>query len=182
MSPPGSLERAFFRPFGVRHVVISRPERSLHFEGLLGGFVSYLTKWTVAIAVVVIAATAGWSRSQEPTIEQVMQRKLDHAHGILEALIMEDYETLEDSAIELRKLSEEAAWLVLQTPEYAQRSAGFRQAAEQIEVSAKEHNLEGAALGYVDMTLKCVQCHELLRGSRMAGEYAPALGETAQLQ
>ena len=94
---------------------------------------------------------------------------------------MEDYETLEDSAAGLQKLSEEAGWFVLQTPEYTQRSAGFRHAVMEIEASAKERNLEGAALGYVDMTLKCVQCHELLRGSQMAGEYGASLGQSAQL-
>ncbi len=52
-----------------------------------------------------------------------MQRKLDHAHAILEALIMEDYETLEDSAGALQTLSEEGGWFVLQTPEYTLRSA-----------------------------------------------------------
>ena len=140
-----------------------------------------VTKWTVAVAVAAIAATTALSRSQEPEIGQIMQRKLDHAHAILEALIMADYETLEESAIALQKLSEEAGWLVLQTPEYAQRSAGFRHAVMEIEASTKDRNLEGAALGYVDMTLKCVQCHELLRGSRMAGEYTPTLGESAQL-
>ena len=140
-----------------------------------------LTKWTVAVTVVATVTTAALSRSQALEIEQIMQRKLDHAHAILEALIMEDYETLEDSAIALQKLSEEAGWFVLQTPEYAQRSAGFRYAVMEIEASAKARNLEGAALGYVDMTLKCVQCHELLRGSQMAGEYTPTLGESAQL-
>jgi len=142
--------------------------------------VKNLTKWSIAIAVIAVGATAALSRSQEPDIERIMQRKLDHAHGILEALIMEDYETLQDNAVSLQKLSEEAGWFVLQTPEYAQRSAGFRAAAKAIETAAKDRSIEGAALGYVDVTLKCVQCHQLLRGSRMAGEYTPAVGESAQ--
>ena len=139
------------------------------------------TKWIVLVAVVAVGLTAALSGSQEQDIEQIMQRKLDHAHSILEALIMEDYETLEDDAVALQKLSEDAGWFVLQTPEYTQRSAGFRHAVMEIEASAKERNLEGAALGYVDMTLKCVQCHELLRGSQMAGEYGASLGQSAQL-
>lgn len=141
----------------------------------------YSTKWVILGAAVAVALTAASSKSQEPDIEQLMQRKLDHAHAILEALIIEDFETLEDSAVALQKLSEEAGWFVLQTPEYTQRSTGFRQAVMQIEASAKERNLEGAALGYVDMTLKCVQCHELLRGTQMAGEFSPVLGQSAQL-
>lgn len=78
------------------------------------------TKWVVSVAVVAVALMAALSVSQEQDIEHIMQRKLDHAHSILEALIMEDYETLEDSAIALQKLSEDAGWFVLQTPEYTQ--------------------------------------------------------------
>ena len=137
-------------------------------------------KWIIAVAVVGLVTTAALSTSQEPDISQIMQRKLDHAHAILEALIVEDFETLEDSASALEKLSEEAGWFVLQTPEYTQRSAAFRHAVTQIKASAEDKNLEGAALGYVDMTLKCVQCHELLRGTRMAGEFSPWVGESAQ--
>lgn len=139
------------------------------------------TKWIVFVAVAAVALTAALSGSQEQDIEQIMQRKLDHAHAILEALIMEDYEALEDSAIALQKLSEDAGWFVLQTPEYTQRSTAFRHAVMEIEASAKERSLEGATLGYVDMTLKCVQCHELLRGRQMAGKFDAPLGQSAQI-
>jgi hypothetical protein len=106
--------------------------------------------------------------SQEPNARYIMQRKLDHAHSILEALIMEDFETLEDSAGALRALSEEAAWFVRETPEYTERSTSFRRAVSEIERSAKEKNLDRAALGYVDMTLQCVRCHQFLRGTARA--------------
>ena len=106
---------------------------------------------------------------QEPNLRFIMQRKLDHAHSLLEALITEDFETLEDSAGALRVLSEEAGWFVITTPEYTERSTTFRRAVAEIELSAKEKNLDRAALGYVDMTLQCVRCHQFLRGTARAG-------------
>ena len=106
---------------------------------------------------------------QEPNIRYIMQRKLDQSHSILEALITEDFETLEDSAGALRVLSEESGWFVNMTPEYAERSSSFRRAVIEIERSAKEKNLDRAALGYVDMTLQCVRCHQFLRGTARAG-------------
>ena len=106
---------------------------------------------------------------QEPNLRFIMQRKLDHAHSLLEALITEDFETLEDSAGALRVLSEEAGWFVITTPEYTERSTTFRRAVAEIEQSAKEKNLDRAALGYVDMTLQCVRCHQFLRGTARAG-------------
>ena len=119
------------------------------------------------LAAVAIAAHAG-PPSQEPSLQTIMQRKLDHAHALLEALIVEDFSTLEDSASALLGLSDQAAWFVLNTSEYTQRSTAFRMAVTEIETSAKEQNLEGAALGYVEMTLKCVQCHQFLRGAARA--------------
>lgn len=117
---------------------------------------------------VVSLAAIGLSREQEPNLRFIMQRKLDNAHAILEALITEDYESLEDSAGAILKLSEESAWFVIQSPEYTERSTSFRRAVSEIQAAAKEKNLDRAALGYVDMTLKCVQCHRYMRGTANA--------------
>lgn len=122
-----------------------------------------ISRMAALVAVVAVAVLA-LARAQEPNLKYIMQRKLDHAHSILEALITEDFETLEDSAGALRALSEEAGWFVLQTPEYNERSTAFRRAVAEIEASAKERQLDRAALGYVEMTLKCIQCHQYLRG------------------
>jgi hypothetical protein len=119
--------------------------------------------------VLVLVGSVLSSEKQEPNLRFIMQRKLDQAHSILEALITEDFETLEDSAGALRALSEEAGWFVITTPEYAERSSSFRRAVFEIEPSAKEKNLDRAALGYVDMTLQCVRCHQFLRGTARAG-------------
>jgi hypothetical protein len=118
--------------------------------------------------IVALTAGAGPSAEQEPNLELIMQRKLDNAHALLEAVITEDYETLEDAAGALQALSKEAGWFVLTTPEYTERSTAFRRAVAEIELSAKEKNLDRAALGYVDMTLQCVRCHQLLRGTARA--------------
>ena len=133
-------------------------------------------RWILIPAVFAMAAGS----TQEPDIQIIMQRKLDHAHAVLDALISEDFETLVDSARALNALSEEAGWFILQSPEYAQRSAGFRLAVAEIQTSAENRSLEGAALGYVDMTLKCVRCHQLLRGTQTAGGFAPTLGQSTQ--
>jgi len=118
--------------------------------------------------VLVLVGSVLSREEQEPNLRFIMQRKLDHAHSLLEALITEDFETLEDSAGALRVLSEEAGWFVITTPEYTERSTTFRRAVAEIEQSAKEKNLDRAALGYVDMTLQCVRCHQFLRGTARA--------------
>lgn len=119
--------------------------------------------------VLVLVGSVLSLEEQEPNLRFIMQRKLDQSHSILEALITEDFETLEDSAGALKVLSEEAGWFVNMTPEYAERSSAFRRAVIEIEQSAKDKNLDRAALGYVDMTLQCVRCHQFLRGAARAG-------------
>jgi hypothetical protein len=65
-------------------------------------------------------------------------------------------------------LSLTSSWSVLTTSEYEQASAEFRRSAEALHRAALEKGIDGAALAYVDMTLKCVQCHKYLRGARRA--------------
>ena len=122
----------------------------------------------VGLGLVPVLVVSVSTAEQEPNIRFIMQRKLDHAHSLLEALVTEDFETLEDSAGALRALSEESGWFVMMTPEYTERSTAFRRSVMEIEKSAKEKNLDRAALGYVDMTLQCIRCHQFLRGTAKA--------------
>jgi hypothetical protein len=126
----------------------------------------------LALVVVLVALGAGSEQpaatEQEPNIRFIMQRKLDNAHSLLEALITEDFETLEDSADALRALSEESGWFVQESSEYTELSSAFRRTVSDIEQSARDKDLHRAALGYVDMTLRCVGCHEHLRATQRA--------------
>ena len=137
---------------------------------------SVMTAAVLSLLVVLAPGTIRSSGEQETNLSFIMQRKLDNAHGILEALITEDYEGLEDSAGAILKLSEESAWFVIQSPEYNERSTSFRRSVSEIQAAAKEKNLDRAALGYVDMTLKCVQCHHYMRGTARAGLSSDDIG------
>jgi hypothetical protein len=57
---------------------------------------------------------------------------------------------------------------VLQTPEYLQQSQDFRRTADAVTEAAKKKNLDGTALAYVELTMKCINCHKYVRGVRMA--------------
>ncbi len=102
------------------------------------------------------------------TLQEIMQMKLGHAQGVLEAIVLDDFEGVETHAQQLLRLSETTTWNVLRTPEYRRYSGGFRDAASNLIEEARARNLDGAALAYVELTLKCVQCHKELRGARMA--------------
>ena len=92
-----------------------------------------------------------------------MQRKLDHAKGVLEGLALEDYEKIAKEAQALSLLSLESDWNVITTEEYLEQSSDFRRAVNVITEAAHEKDINRAALGYVNLTVRCVECHSYLR-------------------
>jgi hypothetical protein len=47
------------------------------------------------------------------------------------------------------------------------QSNEFRRAVENLQEKAAQKNLDGAALGYVELTFSCVKCHKYVREARM---------------
>src|SRR6187549_2589283 len=97
-----------------------------------------------------------------------MKAKLKHSQEVLKGLATEDFDLIAKNAQAMSLLCEDENWMVLQTPEYRERSTEFRRSVDAVTEAAKKKNLEGAALGYVDVTLKCVNCHKYVRKVRMA--------------
>lgn len=117
--------------------------------------------------VVVVAGTVAESR-QSPTLPEIMRQKLDHSQGLLEGLVLENFDIIERNANDLRILSDLSSWNVLRTPEYQRLSTTFRDTADRLSRSALNESLEGATLAYVELTLQCVECHTHVRGVRQA--------------
>ncbi len=101
------------------------------------------------------------------TLTPLMHMKLDRAKAILEGLTLEDYGKIESSARSLRLLSLESGWNVIQTQEYDAQSLDFRRAADMIVEAAKAKDIHRASLGYVGLTVRCVECHSYMRSHRV---------------
>ena len=95
----------------------------------------------------------------------LMERKLEHAQGVLSALAREDFDALNKHADALLTLSEEQ-WISQETPEYRAQLKDFWVVLEGVKSAADEKNIDGATLAYVQMTLSCVRCHKYLRDNR----------------
>jgi hypothetical protein len=52
------------------------------------------------------------------------------------------------------------------TEDYARQSADFRRSCDSLRKAAKAKNLDGAALAWMEVTMKCVQCHKYVRDER----------------
>jgi hypothetical protein len=118
---------------------------------------------TVAVAALAIAGIAADAPPQPDQVAVFMRAKLGHAEHVLEGLAVADYEMIERAAQELSLSSLDSNWQVLQTEDYVRQSAEFRRACDSLKKAAQEKNLDGATLAWVDVTLKCVQCHKYVR-------------------
>jgi cytochrome c556 len=109
------------------------------------------------------------ARSQQPNdVAAFMRMKLEHSQNVLEGIALEDFALIERDSQRLSLLSQAANWQVLQTPDYLQHSLDFRRSADALTKAARDKNLDGAALAYVQMTMNCVNCHKYVRTARLA--------------
>jgi cytochrome c556 len=107
-------------------------------------------------------------KKDKEKVSDLMQKKLKHAQKILEGVAVGDFKKIGDSADELVLISRDAEWKIVNTPRYELFSNQFRDNAEDLIKKAKDKNLDGAALAYLDLTLTCVRCHKYVREERDA--------------
>ncbi len=103
---------------------------------------------------------------QSDPLPTIMGEKLEYSQQLLEAIVFEDFQTVARIADELHLLSELSSWNVIRSPEYTRRSLEFLRVANRLAEVAEEKNLDGLALGYVELTLQCFQCHRYMREAR----------------
>jgi cytochrome c556 len=82
---------------------------------------------------------------------------------LLEALALEDFPAIKQHAQKLGTLALDENWQVLQTREYRDYSAEFQKITGRISKAAEKKSLDGAAVGYVQLTFNCVDCHKHVR-------------------
>jgi hypothetical protein len=99
-------------------------------------------------------------------VRELMQRKRELAHALLDAIVLKEFDRIDKSADALIQLSQAAEWQVFQTPRYLQYSAEFQEAAEKLGKNARAKNLDGTAFAYVGLTLSCIRCHDYIRETR----------------
>lgn len=99
---------------------------------------------------------------------KLMAQKLQHAQKLLDGLTTNDFDKIGKAAEELMLISKAAEFSALKTRQYELHTNSFREALTTISKKAKEKNLDGATLAYVDMTLTCVRCHQHTREERNA--------------
>ena len=104
--------------------------------------------------------------NQAHTRREFMRQKLDFSKEVLEGLSLEQFAPIERSARALKKLSEAAEWEVPTIPnatDYVALTTEFQRSCDDLLKQAKAHNIDGATLAYLKITMTCVQCHKFVR-------------------
>ena len=122
----------------------------------------------LACGVLVLAFGTDGISQKPDNVDVFMHQKLVHSQKVLEGLVTEDFEAIAKHAQAISLLSQAAQWQVLQTPEYARRSTEFRRSTDDLKKAAQKKNLDGATLAFVNVTMKCVECHKYVRSVRNA--------------
>jgi hypothetical protein len=116
----------------------------------------------LGLSLVLLGLAATQTEREAKPSEEIMWKKLDLSHGVLDAIALEDFEALEAYSSDLVTLSLASELNISDEADYKRRSLEFREAALALGRAAGERNVESAALAYVDLTLRCISCHRSL--------------------
>lgn len=135
----------------------------------------------LVIAIVGVTMDATKAAATDETTEKnaqavsksLMRQKLERSQKLLEALALADFGKIATNAEDLQRISLEARWTQPHSPEYSQYGEDFRNALTRVVAASENHNIDGAALNFVQVILTCVQCHKVVR----EGEELASVGD-----
>lgn len=94
-----------------------------------------------------------------------MDVKLKKSQDIFAALAQANFDQMIACAKRLRAVSEFEGFVRKGIPGYQTQLKSFQFAVAEIEKQARQHNIEGATLGFQQLTASCVNCHNALRSA-----------------
>jgi hypothetical protein len=93
-----------------------------------------------------------------------MKQKLVASQNILAGLTKGDYPLIEKNAQSMLAVGYLEKWVRSGTPRYQKLMNDFEYANKSLTLAAREQNLDGATIAYVQLTVSCVHCHKIVRG------------------
>ena len=125
---------------------------------------------TFVIAAALVVATIGHANAQTTATTRLMRQKLVDAQGVMAAVVTGNWVELDRRTKALAKATEDPAWLVLRTPEYAKQGEAFLRAVNDLTDAAARRDADGAPLAYMALTMRCIQCHRYVARARIAAQ------------
>lgn len=104
----------------------------------------------------------------DQAISTFMRKKLEMSNQVLEGIVTEDAALIRKGAEALGEMSKAEKWMVSNDVMYRQSNGEFQRSVEKLVEAAKKENFDQAALNWIDTTMKCIECHKFVRGTRLA--------------
>ena len=102
-----------------------------------------------------------------PKGHELMAAKLKESQAILGGVALGDFEAIEKASVALNRITQAAAFLNAgKSKEYEVQMTLFRRSVEKVNSKAKDKNIDGVMLGYIDMQLACMKCHQHTRDNK----------------
>lgn len=131
------------------------------------------TLWAVSILALAMIPlnVPGQDRKKvsDKELAEMMQKKLRITHSVLDGVAVGDFQRVTHGSDELIRLAKSETWQLSLSPRYEMHSAEFIRATERLRSKAREKNMDGVALAYVEMTLSCLRCHQSVREQQPDG-------------
>jgi hypothetical protein len=103
------------------------------------------------------------AKPQEPSV--FMKQKLSASQNILAGLTKADFDAIKINAESMLVVGYLEKWVRADTPGYQILTRDFTSANKSLIAAAREKNLDGATIAYVQLTFSCVNCHKIVRGA-----------------
>jgi hypothetical protein len=92
-----------------------------------------------------------------------MKQKLAATQNILAGLTKADFPAISGSANTMLAVSYLEKYVRSDRPGYQTLMSEFEQANKMLVVAARDKNLDGATVAYLQLTISCVNCHKIVR-------------------
>jgi hypothetical protein len=125
-----------------------------------------ITLATLSLLTAVLGAfpaRGGDNQEQEKQSSLWMKQKLVASQNILGGLTKADFEAIRLNAESMLFVGYLEKWVRADMPGYQNMMRDFEYANKQLVRASRDKNLDSATLGYVQLTLSCVNCHKVVR-------------------
>ncbi|MGB6045781.1 MAG: hypothetical protein WBF93_21680 [Pirellulales bacterium] len=92
-----------------------------------------------------------------------MRIKMRASQGVLEGLAKSDFQMIYRNAEKMKRFGKIERWARIKNEEYQTQLRFFNQSNADLMRQAKQENLDGATLAFMQLTASCVHCHRTIR-------------------
>jgi len=114
------------------------------------------------------SGSPGKNDEAQHILSKFMRQKLEASSQILEGLCTEDMELVSEGSAVLLKMSNEERWRVSNDIMYRRYSQEFATAVEELQKESGDQDMDRTSLAWVNVTMKCLKCHEWVRNTVLA--------------